>query len=251
MYKEPLANALDWLRGIPVYVWLVVVRWSTLIGGGVMSLSIYLWDRQHDSTHLFSLRNLVLIAIAAFFASGYDAWHAERRRVAGFGKELDRSRPRLNIRIDRLTVHAPHGNIVPRPWFVAKLCVTNEGHITTAREWHALITLGGKPEGVTKLTLGKYEFNEAAVWSNITNWSDPPQGDFERFDHTSDVEGAKNHEITRGPTPEWVFVGQLPYDGITLEDLKTITIQCEDFQKTTYFSVLPPGNIHLGFVRLR
>jgi hypothetical protein len=72
-------RAREWLADIPEWLWTVVVRWSTLIGGGVVSMGLYLWDRTHDSKHLFSITGLLAIIFVAFAASGYDAWHTERR----------------------------------------------------------------------------------------------------------------------------------------------------------------------------
>lgn len=90
------------------------------------------------------------------------------------------------------------------------------------------------------------------VWHNVLDYStDPPRGSFNSYKHDSDVNHSENATITRGPIHHWVFVGHLPYDGITVEDLKTITIQCEDFEKSQHYSVLPPGNIDLGVVHLR
>jgi hypothetical protein len=175
---------------------------------------------------------------------------AHRERLARIAAE-DRSKPRLAIRIDRLSVQSDNGVIVQQPCFVALLCVTNEGHDGAPRKWQALITLDGDPKGVTKLKPGT-DYFEAVVWFNIFDWSsDPPRGDGLLYKVASDVAESQSHMIQRGATPEWIFVGHLPYDGITLEDLKTLTIQCEDFQGTTYFSVLPPGNIDLGKVHLR
>jgi hypothetical protein len=74
-----LSQARDWLLGIPEWLWVVTVRWSSLIGGGIVGIPVYLWDRFHDPSHQVSLKLLYGILAGAFVASGYDAWHKERQ----------------------------------------------------------------------------------------------------------------------------------------------------------------------------
>lgn len=92
------SRAREWIFDVPEWLWTVAVRWSTLIGGGVVSMVLYLWDRTQGSSHLFSLTGVLWIMAGAFVASGYDAWHKERR----FRRAVQASKPRITGRASKL-----------------------------------------------------------------------------------------------------------------------------------------------------
>jgi hypothetical protein len=163
MYREPLGRAADWLSGIPVWAWAVTVRWSTLIGGGVMSTAVYLWDRTHDPAHVFSLTNLFLIMGAAFIASGYDAWHAEclvrtnerraRIRAEDALQEALRNNPEPLIRGEVLRFDVLDAKELsdddfkeleqefgrPGMWYAVRLRLENLGVSSSTNDWHFLV----------------------------------------------------------------------------------------------------------------